>query len=617
MSDSQTDFYNYCNKEWLKNNEIPQGYSRWSRFNELADKTLYQLKSLLPKINDNRILKLINMFENYNIENEKKFVKKLINEIMNIQTKKELLNLYQTKLNLYGVNFLFNYGVESDLKNSDYNILYIEPTGLTLPNRDYYLDEEFKSIRNDYLSFISNISEFYEIKLNNENILNFEKYLASYHMPPEEKRDPNNIYFPKSKKEINNYFIPIDEYFSLINKKPIMETDKIIITNEKYFENFLNYSNNLEILKEYLIFKTIISFSRCSNGKLYELIFDFFGRKLSGKKEPLDQWKRKINLINQYLGELLSKFYVDEYFSLEAKVYVSEMIGYFKNVLKKMISNNSWMESITKEKALEKLEKINFKIGYPDKWETFENLDIKELSSLSECIAKINEWWFYYQGKELYNKVDDTKWEMMPHEVNAYYHPLLNEIVFPSAILQEPFFSLDYTIPQNYGGIGVVIAHELTHGFDDQGRKFDSNGNLENWWSKKDEDKFNFETKKIVEQFNNFELYGMKLNGKLTLGENLADLGGVRIALEALKMKIKNLTKDNKREFFESFAKIWANLCAEEEGKKLIKIDPHSPGVFRVNGILPHLEEFHEIYQIKYNHKMFLPKEKRCNIWCV
>lgn len=614
---AQENFYNYVNQEWLNENEIPKGYSRWSRFNELADKTLFQLKDLLLNIEDERINKLKNLFENYNLKNEKTFIMKLLKEIDATNNISDLLNLYQNKLSLFGVQYLYGLNIENDMKNSKYNVLYVSPLGLTLPGKDYYIKDEFKDKREKYLEFLIKFSEFYNLNLNANDILSLETSLAKLHLAPEDKRNPNNIYFPTSyQKMTKQYFIPLDIYFKLIGKDSnnLKEEDKIICTNEKYFKDYLN-NQSFNLLKSYLKFKTALKFSFSSQGLLYELIFDFFYKTLSGQKEHLILWKRTINLFNVTLGELLGKEYIKKYFSNKAKTYVSEMIFYFKTILHEMIKKNNWMEQTTKEKALQKLETINWKIGFPNKWIDFSSLSLGNLTSLSECLAKINEWWFYYNSKDLYEMVDLEKWEMLPHEVNAYYNPLLNEIVFPAAILQPPFFSLDFTLPQNYGGIGVVIAHEITHGFDDEGKDFDSEGNLNNWWTEKDLNKFNEEACKLETQFNNFELYDTKLNGKLTLGENLADLGGVKISLAALTKKINNINLNQIKEFFESFAKIWANLCMKEEGQKLIKTDPHSPGEFRVNGILPHLDEFHQVYQISAKNKMFLKEENRCKIW--
>ena len=612
----QESFYHYVNQDWINNNEIPAGYSRWSRFNELADKTLEQLKELLPNIKDNRLSKLKNLFENYDMDRERVFLDELVIEIDSLVSMEELFEYYQRKVQLFGVRFLYCLDVESDMKNSKHNVLYLEPSGLSLPGRDYYLEDQFKEKREEYVKFVNRLMSFFNINIRGEDILKLETILAKLHLKPEDKRNPDNVYFPKTNSEIEGYSIPLDVYFEIVGESPGTMEDKIVCTNEKYFENYLD-GLNFEDLRNYLKYKTVLRFSKTSQGELYDIIYEFYGKVLSGQKDKLPQWKRTINLINGTLGELLSKEYIRLHFSREAKEQVSEMIGYFKTILKEMIERNTWMEETTKERALEKLEKINWKIGYPDKWKDFSTLNFNDCDSLSECLARTSEWWLYDEGRELYKRTDLDKWEMLAHQVNAYYHPLLNEIVFPAAILQEPFFSLDRGLPENYGGIGVVIAHEITHGFDDQGKRFDAEGNLNNWWTEEDEKRFQEEAGKLEKQFNNLELYDTKLSGKLTLGENLADLGGVRISLAALSKKLGDISIEQKRKFFESFACIWANLCTYEEGQKLIKIDPHSPGQYRVNGILPHLDEFHETYNIKYGNSMYMKPEERCRIWCL
>lgn len=610
----QESFYHYVNQEWLNTNEIPPGYSRWSRFNELSDKTLDQLKVILPNIKDNRLSKLISLFEKYDVEKERVFINSLIEEIDATSSIESLLELYQRKLQLFGLRFLYCFGVESDMKNSKHNVLYLEPSGLSLPGRDYYLEEQFEDKRTAYVEFVDKLSAFHKLTISGTSILELETELAKLHLKPDEKRNPDNVYFVKTENDIRNYGVPLDTYFKTVGKRPSNPEDKLVCTNEKYFDGFIQ-KNEFKDLKNYLKFKTIISFSKPSQGELYNLIYEFYGKMLSGQKEKLPQWKRTINLINGTLGELLSKEYIGKHFSEKAKHEVSEMISYFKDVLREMIEKNTWMEPSTKSKALEKLENINWKIGYPNKWKDFSTLKFDDCNSLSECLSRVCEWWFYDEAKELYQATDLEKWEMLAHQVNAYYHPLLNEIVFPAAILQEPFFSLERGMPENYGGIGVVIAHEITHGFDDQGKRFDAEGNLNNWWTEDDEKRFLCEAEKLEKQFDNLELYDTKLNGKLTLGENLADLGGVRISLVALTNKLGSITVEESKKFFESFACIWANLCSPEEGQKLIKIDPHSPGQFRVNSILPHLDEFHKIYDIKEENKMFMKYENRCQIW--
>lgn len=606
------DYFSHCNADWIKSNTIPAGYARWSRFNELADATLEQIKSLLGEVSDERVKTIVNHFSNYNYENERKYHNELLYEINSKTNMKELLDLYQSKLSLFGVSFLYCLGVESDLKNSKLNILYLEPNSLPM-GREYYLDDEFEEKRKHYVNFVNGLSVLTGGDFSGEKVLELEKKWAELHLKPEDKRNPDNVYFLVEYEKVLEYGVKIDKYYEVVGKGK----GKIVCTNLKYFDSYLE-GVEFSDLHAYMRYRTMLSFCGYASGDLYYHYFDFFGRVMSGKKEVLPKWKRLINVLDKSVGELLGKEYIDRYFSVESKKNVDEMIRYFKETLKDMLETNKWMEPETKSKALEKLGTINWKIGYPEKFETFEGLDYSDCETLTEVMCKTCEWWFYDEGRELYDEVDRSKWEMLPHQVNAYYHPLLNEIVFPAAILQPPFYSEKFSLAQNYGGIGVVIAHEITHGFDDQGKRFDAEGNLKNWWTEKDEKKFQEEACKLVEQFGSFEIYGSKVNGKLTLGENLADLGGVRISLEALKRKMGDKMSDkDKREFFESFAGIWANLCTEDEGLRLIKMDPHSPGKFRVNGILAHCFDFRELYGVKEGNGMYLGGYKICMIWAL
>lgn len=605
---AREDFYLYCNKSWLENNKIPDGYARWSRFNELSDKVLEQTKTLLDIVDDKRLKKLIVRFNDYNYENERKYHKSIVNEINEQKSIEDLFNLYHNKLMLFGVSFMYDLEKESDLKESNFNVLYLSPAGLPLKGREYYLEDQFSEIRKKYVKFINDFSVLTGEVFDGDKVLELETKLATLHLEPHVKRNPENVYFPKTYEEVIGYNVDVDKFLNKLGK----EKGKMVCTNPKYFEEYLK-DIDFELLREYLRYRTLLSFCSYSSDDIYNLYFDFFGRTVSGIKAQLPKWKRLLNVIDYSLGELLGKAYVDKYFTTSAKDKVEEMIKYFMETLKSMIELNTWMEDDTKTKALEKIGTIRYKIGYPNKFKTFENLNLSDCETLTEVMCKIREWWFYDDGKELYENVDKEKWEMLPHQVNAYYHPLLNEIVFPAAILQDPFFDENGSLMKNYGGIGVVIAHEITHGFDDQGRKFDAKGNLENWWTKTDEDRFTKEADKLVKQFSKFKIYENNVNGKLTLGENLADLGGVRISLEALRRKKPDLTNEDKKEFFRSFGNIWANLCELEEGKKLIKIDPHSPGKFRVNGILAHVKDFQEVYDCKEGNGMYL--KDPCNIW--
>jgi len=606
MTTPESDFYNYCNLEWIEKNEIPAGYSRWTRFNELNELNLSRLQDLI-KNNDNKIIKLI--LEGFNKKEDYKIINRLILEINEKESVNDLLKYYMEKLNKLGFSVLYDLGKSADFKDCDMNIVYLSPSGLFLPDKHYYLNEEFKEKREELIKYLRKLCDVFSLEINLEEILNFELSLAKLFYEREELRNPLKIYHPTTLEDLPKY-LNIDLFFKSLNKK----AGKIINCNPEYFRE-LESLLDLDILKSYFILKVISNLAGKGQGRLYDINFDFYGKVIQGTKEKLPLWKREVNLVNNYLGEMFGKEYVEKYFSEEDKSNVLGMIKHLKSVLSEIIKKNTWMREGTKERALIKLEHMTFKIGYPNKWRDFSSLNISDLETFYEKILKINEWWFYQENKEIYEPVDKDEWHMLPQTVNAYYNPTSNEIVFPAAILQPPFYGSDRTKAENYGGIGVVIAHEITHGFDDEGKKFDEKGNLNNWWEEEDEKEFHKEADKLVRQFNNLTFNGSKLNGQLTLGENLADLGGVLISLEGLKNDLGKLSNKEKREFFESYAQLWATLITEEESLRLSKVDPHSPGYYRVNGILVHVDDFYETYGIDEKCKMHLYEKDRCKIW--
>ena len=350
-----------------------------------------------------------------------------------------------------------------------------------------------------------------------------------------------------------------------------------------------------------------------------------------GQKEPKQRWKRVLSTIESILGEVLSKAYIQKYFKETEKKSCKNMIEEICKTYRERIINLDWMSEITKQKALEKLDKITIKIGYPDKWTDFTNLNLSSNMSYFENILEANKWILAHNLEKLYKPVDKLEWHMNAHEINAYYSPTNNEIVFPAGILQEPFYSINQSLAENLGGIGAVIGHEMTHGFDDNGRLYDSDGNLNEWWSKEDGDgdtdidKFNKRSKKLEELFNSYEYFGIKVNGKLTLGENIADLGGLTFSLKTLERIVSNNNNNNNnnlediktetKKLFEQWAKIWRGNITDDTLKNQLLTDPHSPTDLRVNAILRNLDEFYEIYNITENDKMYLEPNMRSKIW--
>ena len=632
MALQQNDFYLYINADWLNNNPIPNDYSQWGSFNVLANETLLKLKDILDndKIGDNdwnkvRILWCLGNDDNtLNHQNINDILNPYVSQILNIQSTTELINfMFDTNV----CSTPFNLEVESDLQYSEKNAIYLDCCGLGLPDKDMYIIPEMEDKRVKYVEYLHTLSLYIENnftidKINVNNVYNLEKTLAGERLSRTERRDTKKIYNQYKLNELTQLLPSIDwlrQFNNLnidINKVPY-----VIVTEPKYFEFLNNLFNKIDIKtwKDYLLIKLFQFASSYTNDILNEINFDFYGRTLSGQPEQKPRWKRALNIIDTYIGEILGKKYVSKYFPESSKYLILDMIDKMKEKLSSRIINSTWLTNETKRKALYKLSKINQKIGYPDKWEDFNKLELNQYNTYFENVVQCNKW-LTAKNLQKYDKlVDKDEWHMTPHTINAYYDPTKNEIVFPAGILQEPFFNPTASIASNYGGIGAVICHEITHGFDDQGCEFDADGNLNNWWTEMDKEEFNKVSKKLEEQFNSYIIEGMNINGKLTLGENIADLGGVSITLDCLKDYLYQYPEINYNtelnNFFKQWAIIWRNNIRPDEAKKRILTDPHSPGCLRVNGILKNIDVFYAIFNINENDDMYLNKENRCLIW--
>jgi len=633
MALQQNDFYLYVNEEWLNNNPIPNDYSQWGSFHVLSNETLLKLKNILDNdtIGDDDWTKIKTLWclgndENtLNQQNIDNILNPYITQILNINSITELINfLFDTTV----CTTPFNLEVESDLQHSEKNALWLDCCGLGLPDKDMYIIPEMEEKRLKYIEYLNKLSLYIENnfvfkhKINVNNVYNFEKTLAEHRLSRTERRDTKRLYNPYDLNALNNLVPSIDWKIQFNNLNiDINKIPYVIVTEPLYFE-FLNKLFNeisLETWKDYLLIKLFKFAGNYTNDILDEINFDFYGRILSGQPEQKPRWKRVLSIIDTYIGEILGKKYVSKYFPESSKKIILDMIDKMKEKLSSRIINSTWLTNETKQKALYKLTKINQKIGYPDKWDDFSKLELNNNNTYFENIVQCNKW-SINKNLQKYDKfVDKDEWHMTPHTINAYYDPTKNEIVFPAAILQQPFFDANASMASNYGGIGAVICHEITHGFDDQGCEFDADGNLNNWWTERDKDEFNKASKKLEEQFNSYIIEGMNINGKLTLGENIADLGGITITLDCLKDYLYQHPEMNYElelnNFFKQWAIIWRNNIRPDEAKKRILTDPHSPGCLRVNGILKNIDDFYTIFNIKENDGMYIREEDRCLIW--
>jgi len=621
----ENNFYMWVNEHWIENNPIPANHQRWGSFSELDLDIKYKIKKILEDIDDsdvslNKLRILYN--QGLDIENRKNTideVKKLLDPILQSKTIEELLKIVVDYQISFGLSSPVNFIVSHDFENSNFNILHLTAGGLGLPDRDYYLSDLHKKEKDEYLLFMSKYLDFFNLnsKIQVENIYKLEEAFAKHSYNNVQKRLPEIQNNPTTiDKIVNEYpnFTFIKIFFEKLNITP----GKINLNNPKFFKEINNLfsSIDLQTWKDYYIYKFLISVNSFLSEDVEIIYFNFYSKILSGTKEMHSIWERSLINTQNQLGFLLGQQFIKKHFSENAKNMALDLVKYIKKYLNSKIKILDWMNESTKLKALEKLDKMDIKVGYPDKWREYKSNIRNEFSYLKNNLyCNIDDHQYMYN--KLYKSVDKTEWEMFPQEVNAYYHPSTNEIVFPAGILQPPFFSENYDMAMNFGGIGTVIGHEITHAFDDQGCKFDSNGDLKNWWTDSDYENYKKKTELIKNQFNNYSINGMKLNGELTLGENIADLGGITISLESMKQylqehplhnTIHNLFTPHQR-FFINYAIIWRGHYRDEEIKNRLLTDPHSPPIFRVNGIIKNIDEFYNSFNISENY------ENRLKIW--
>ncbi len=640
----QDDFYNYVNGQWMKQTQIPADRSRWGSFDELRKKTDINTLKVLNEAIENRQYeentdqgKAIAYFKSImdTTGRNKKGItplKPYLDKINRIQSKQDVVDFMIENEPVLASNF-FGVSIHADMKNSNMNALYLHPAGNGLPERDYYVskEEDAKKIREDYLNHIEKMSAFIGIKGDKskkfaQNVLDLETKLAQAKLTKEERRKPENRYNPVTPDELKKIIPAFDteKYLTELDLK----TDKIILTDKNYFRQLNSIFENasLQQIKDLLTWNLL----RTSAGKLSTEIsnanWEFYGKRLEGQKKRKPLNERALGTVNWSIGEAVGKIYVDKLFPPEAKAKAKEMVSYLQKAYKKRIAILPWMSDETKKKAIGKVESLTVKIGYPDKWKDYGKLQVKAPENggtyFDNSLA-VARWNFEEDVNKLNKPVDKTEWGMAPQIVNAYYNPLYNEIVFPAAILQPPFYDYRADEAINYGGMGAVIGHEISHGFDDQGAKFNAEGNFENWWTKKDFEEFNKLVKKLADQYSKIEvLPGVFVNGEFTSGENIGDLGGVNAALTALKLyyddhkkpgKIQGFTPEQR--FFMSWATIWRTKSREASLKKQIKTDPHSPGQVRAVQPLKNVDDFYSTFDIKQGDKMYLPPAERVKIW--
>ena len=615
------DFFDYATRGWREKNPVPDDYTRYGAFEVLADTNLERVREI-AETDDGKIgtlYKIAMDADRLNADGVTPIAPYLakIDKIKSVND----LPKYLGQMHRFSSAF-WGDGVALDEKNSEYYLYNIGQGGIGL-SRDYYFDTDDKSIeiRKKYREFIARQSQHFGVNLDAEKIYALEERMAKSFFPKEKLRDPNANYHKMSIDELKRQFAGFD-WDTYLDARGASVATEVNVNQPSAITESIAIMNDtdIELIKDYLRYRIISTADSLTDDAAYEISFDFYNRTMAGQLEQKPRWKRAVALLDGSLGEEIGHLYVDKYFSPDAKARMQNLVKNLQRALGMRIENLEWMSDETKSRALEKLNTFHAKIGYPDKWRDYSELHIDANASLWENMVRVSEFEDAFWIKKIGQKKDPTIWYMNAHEVNAYYDPTTNEICFPAGILQYPFFDMAADDAFNYGAIGSVIGHEMTHGFDDSGRQFDKDGNLRDWWTAADADGFNKRANVLKEYFNNIEVApGVHANGEFTLGENLADYGGITVAYTAYKNfgtqtnTVENLTPDMR--FFIAYAGVWAQNIRDADALRLTKTDEHSLARWRVNGILPHIDAWYDAFGITKTDKLYLAPEQRIKLW--
>ena len=631
-------FYQYACGGWMLNHPLDPQYARFGTFDQLAENSRNQVKEIITTLGKN---------------NPRGSIKQKVGDLYaqgmdSVRLNQEGMAPLTDAINKYKAlprnNFLgaiaemhngindpfFNSSVMADMKNSNENMLYLMQGGLGMGDRDYYLDKDANTtkVRNAYVNYIQQLFQLIGYKKGKakkaaKHVMAIETALAQVAMTREDTRDYSKLYYVTSVAQLKADYPNInwDQYFNALN---IQGLDKVCVFQPKSLALVNDMMKNLkeEDVREYLLFKYIDAASPYLSDAFADANFDMYSRAMSGKQVKMPRWKHSLDVPNTLLGEAVGQLYVEKYFPAESKKKMQQLVDNLKRALGEHIATLSWMSPKTKVNALVKLNSFTVKIGYPDKWRDYSALDIDPGKSYWQNVLAARRFQSEYEYAQLGKPVDKERWYMTPQTVNAYYEPSSNEICFPAGILQAPYFDPNADDACNYGAIGVVIGHEMTHGFDDQGRNFDHNGNMVDWWTAEDAAKFQELADKLGAQYSaEIVADDVHANGQFTMGENIADHGGLRVAYSAFKNTeqgkgntlIDGFTPDQR--FFLSYANVWAANITKEEMLRRTKVDPHSLGVNRVNVAIRNLEEFFNAFNVQPGMKMWRDPADRVIIW--
>ena len=640
------DFYQYACGGWMINNPLKPEYARYGSFDALAENNREQIKGLIEELSQQeneegsvaqKIGDLYAMLMDSVRQNEEGIspIKPDLEAIASAQTREEVLALLLAD-QFKGVQGLWHAGIGADMMSSKENIVEIWQGGLSLGQKDYYLspDSAYTKILAAYkehvqkmFTLVGDDDETAARKM--ESVLAIETRMAKASKARVELRDPASNYHKLSYAELKAQFAPYD-WDAFFSSRFIEGLDSLCVGQPEALAEAVAILNEtpVEQLKDWLQWQLLNANASHLGDELFLAHFDFFNRAMSGQQEPQPRWKRSVSAVSGVLGEAVGQMYVEKYFPAENKARMEQLVANLQEALAQRIDAQEWMSDSTKAVAKDKLAAFYVKIGYPNKWKDYSLLAIDPEKNLYETMQAVSEWRERKEVEDKYGKpVDPDEWFMTPQTVNAYYNPTTNEICFPAGILQYPFFDMSADDAFNYGAIGVVIGHEMTHGFDDSGRQFDKEGNFRDWWAEGDGDKFKERAQVMDDFFSNISvLPDLKCNGKQTLGENLADHGGLQVAYTAFKNAqakaeaegdtlgiIDGLTPDQR--FFIAYAGVWAQNITDESIRDLTTRDTHSIGEWRVNGALPHIDAWYEAFGIKEGDRLYVPKEQRVNIW--
>ena len=637
------DFYQFACGGWMQAHPLPAAYSRYGSFDKLGEDNVKRINGILNELKTKEYAegtterKLSDLYKLATDENRRNAdgvapIMPMLNRIQAAKDVKSLVAL-QMEMSTYTSNEFYGIYIGADRKNSKQNILNVMQSGLILRQKEYYLDNDSATadIREAYKKHIVNMFKFFGFsekasQKKMQNILRLETELAKVSKSNTELRDPEANYHKMTLKEFNARYPHL--YMEQIANASGLESkymQDIVVGQPEFLDGADKLMATLksEELRDYMQWRHILSAVSYLSDDVVAANFEFFGKKMSGRKEDHPLWKRATAQVEGQMGEALGKIYTEKYFPESSKQRMKQLVKNLQVSLGERIEAQTWMSAETKKNALDKLNSFYVKIGYPDKWTDMSQLVIDAKKSYYDNIVECKKFWNAYDIQQKAGKpVDRDEWHMTPQTVNAYYNPTTNEICFPAGILQPPFFDANADDAFNYGAIGVVIGHEMTHGFDDSGRHYDKDGNMNDWWTKADGDNFTKRADDYAAYFSNIKvLPDLNANGKFTLGENLADHGGLMVSFNAFKHAMKSQPCGEKdgftpeQRFFLAYSGVWAGNITEAEIRNRTKSDPHSLGRWRVNGALPHIDAWYEAFDVKEGDKMFVPKAERLELW--